>query len=76
MKSKIAFIALFFLSNIFFYWEKYILLLLCPVYREVLYAESLPEVRDNLGDGVDHMGDFIADYELNVLNKVRRYLGC
>jgi hypothetical protein len=45
----------------------YILLFLGPVHGEVVYSESLPEVGDVSGDGVDDMCNFIADDELNIL---------
>ncbi len=35
---------------------------------EVLYAKAFIEVGDSFGDGVDDVGDFIADDKLDVLS--------
>ena len=39
-----------------------------PADREVVDAEVLPEVRNFVGDCVDDVGDFVADYEFDVLH--------
>ena len=45
----------------------YVLLFLCPVYWQVLNSKSLPEVGYDFRNSVDHMGNFIADYEFDIL---------
>ena len=47
--------------------DGYIFLFLGPVDGEVLNPEAFVEVGDCFGDGVDDVGDFVADDELDVL---------
>lgn len=61
--------ALFFLSNILFKLKLYILLFFCPVNRQILNAEPFPKIGDSFRDSIDDMCNFIADDELNILDR-------
>ena len=57
-----------------FILNRYVLLLFGPVYRQVLNAKPFPQIGNCFWHGVYHMGDFVADNELDILALKKWYL--
>lgn len=54
----------------------YVLLFLSPVHRQILNSKAFPKVGDYFGNCVDHMCNFIANDEFDILAYIKIYFCC